>query len=139
MVIDRLADMVSIINTSLVAREQYVTVKKNRENIQILYILYRNGIIKGFHIGVGRIIIFLKFLRERSVLRKLKRFPGHNRRMQWALKQWNDINYKNSFGGFYIASIPITQFGWLNYKSGHFDLGVDRTTGGGIIRLLAKI
>jgi ribosomal protein S8 len=82
MVTDRLADMVSIINTGVLHRDQFVSVKKSKVNIQILYVLYKNGVINNFQICTDRLIVFLKYKNGKSILRHIKRYPSHNKKMQ---------------------------------------------------------
>jgi ribosomal protein S8 len=100
-----LGDMVSRLRVAAKARRKSVDVLNTKFSLNILDVLYKNGIIRGFLVlDFYKIRVFLKYYQNKPVYfnMELVSTPGH--KVIWSLDTLS-LKYKaRSFAGFYIIS-----------------------------------
>lgn len=99
-----LSDMVARINVASRKRLFVVRVAHTKFCLQILQILWRNGLIGGFSKfnDVGYITVYLKYYKNKIVFKELQVVSTPSRRVFWNL---HDLRLKSdSFSGFFILS-----------------------------------
>jgi small subunit ribosomal protein S8 len=100
-----LGDMVSRLRVAAKARHKSVDVLTTNFSLNVLDLLYKNGVIRGFFIlNSGKTRIFLKYYQNKPVYfdMQLVSKPGH--KVSWSLDTLS-INYNLcTFAGFYIIS-----------------------------------
>jgi len=75
-----ISDFVSRLNNSILHRLSTVLVVRNNLSAQVIFLLYKNGVISGFRcFDNGCIIVFLKYFKSFSAIRLIKIIstPGH--------------------------------------------------------------
>jgi ribosomal protein S8 len=100
-----ISDFVSRINVAVARRLLTVVVLRNSLSVQVVYLLYINGVISSFRFSNNRrIIIFLKYFKSFSAFRGIKivSTPGH--RVFWTLNYLALKYFFGNFSGFYIIS-----------------------------------
>jgi len=99
-----IADFVCRLNVALKGHLKSINVPNYKIIIELLTILYKNGLILNFFIRLKTIKVFFKFYQNRVVFYSIKVIstPGH--RVRWSLNKLS-LNYNaHAFGGFYIIS-----------------------------------
>lgn len=99
-----LGDLVSRLNVAAKGHLTSIVVRRSRFSLELLSILYLNGVIRGFTISGNSIKIFLKYYQNKSIFKELKIISTPGRRIFWRL---NALAYKfnnNAFSGFYVIS-----------------------------------
>jgi len=71
-VLNTLSEFTSNINVALSAHLTIVSVKKTKFVLQLVDILYTNGLVRGFQIKKGEVYIYLKYSSGVSVITSLK-------------------------------------------------------------------
>jgi ribosomal protein S8 len=101
-----LADLVARLHVASCKFMSSVTVLYTLSNLRILVVLNLEGIIEGFKVVNGEIIVFLKynFLNKLMLFRNTKLVSTPGRRQHWKLIKLNRIFSYNNFAGFYILS-----------------------------------
>lgn len=101
-----LADLVSRLNVASSRKLATVRVCYTTLNMRVLTILYRNGVIRGFHATSNYISVFLKYMQMQPVFRQIKIISRPGCRIFWKLSKLALVYNYNSFAGFYIISSP---------------------------------
>lgn len=83
---------VKVINTDLTAR--------------ILFLLYKNGVIRGFFVKNAFILVFLKYFLGKSLFRSISVVSRPGCRVFWSLRALSLLYYFDNFSGFFVISSP---------------------------------
>ena len=67
-----IADFVSSLNLGIIRNTRSIRIHKTVMSIRLLYILYKQGVIRNFSVRSDYIEVFFKFYRSRHVILKLK-------------------------------------------------------------------
>lgn len=101
-----IGDAISRIN---VAQSKYlnnVKLNNTRTNLRILYLLHKNGLIRGFNIRQHKLIVLLKYKNRKPVIKNIKTISRPGKRVYWKIKFLNLHYNPSSFSGLYIISSP---------------------------------
>jgi small subunit ribosomal protein S8 len=99
-----LSDMISKLNIASKNRIVSIKVKNTKFCLNVLNILYKNGVIRNYYINEKFINIFLKYYQNRSVFYNIEVISRPGRRVFFSL---NNLSLKysfNNFSGFFIIS-----------------------------------
>ncbi len=99
-----LGDLVSRLNVASKGHLTSIFVRRSRFSVELLSILYLNGLIRGFNIRGNTIKVFLKYYQNRSLFKELIMVSTPGRRIFWTLNNLSNKFNNNSFSGFYILS-----------------------------------
>lgn len=102
-----LADLLVCFNVAYKARMSYVKVNKTKLTIKFLYLLYKIGIIKSFHILLkeNKIIVFLKYRKNgQPLIHSIDLVSKPSKRIYWNLTMLSKNYRVHSLATFYILS-----------------------------------
>ena len=100
-----IADFVSSLNCAAKRRLKAIDIPFSQLFLNILIILYKNGVINGFKVIKHKFIrVFFKFFQNKNVYYSLKLVSKPSRRIVWSLNQLSFSYNMHNFGGFYIIS-----------------------------------
>ena len=100
-----LGDMVSRLRVAAKARYKSVDVLATRFSLEALDVLYKNGLIRSFHItSSGKIRVFLKYYQNRPVYFDMELISKPGRKVSWSLDRLSLYYNLRTFAGFYIIS-----------------------------------
>jgi ribosomal protein S8 len=114
-----LSNFVVILNKGARRRLIYAPLPKFKLGIEIISLLYKLGIIRGFSLSDEKINVFYKYYLSSTTFYKVEvvSTPGH--KVYWRLGFLSKKYKKSSFAGFYIISTPfglLTSTECLLYK-----------------------
>ncbi|RLE17738.1 MAG: 30S ribosomal protein S8 [Acidobacteria bacterium] len=119
---DTIADMLTRIRNAIMANHERVEVPSSRVKKMIITILREEGYIKNFKVvedeGKEKIIIYLKYINEESVIRGLDRISKPSRRVYSGK---DDIPVV--LGGYGIAIISTSQGIMTGKKAAELGIG----------------
>lgn len=101
-----IASMVSQLNVAARMHLENVKVVNTDLSMRILFLLYKNGVIRGFFVKSTYILVFLKYSLGKSLFRDISIVSRPGCRVFWNLRLLSLIYNFNSFSGFYIISSP---------------------------------
>jgi ribosomal protein S8 len=101
-----LADLIVRIKVALKARLLSIKVLKNKLTINFLFLLYKIGLIRSFHILVkeNNILVYLKYKNNKSIIHSIDIISKPSRRVYWSLNVLSHNYRKYSFSSFYVIS-----------------------------------
>jgi small subunit ribosomal protein S8 len=101
---DIISDTIARINNALIKKKKTVKILNNKNIINILTILVKNGYFYGYYFMENNkyILIFLKYKSNKSVIQKIKRVskPGN----QKYISLYSLIKLENIFGLFFLST-----------------------------------
>jgi ribosomal protein S8 len=103
----QLADLFVCIKVAYKARMSYVTVNKSKLIIKFLYLLYKIGIIKSFHILLkdNLILVYLKYKKNGlPLINSIDLVSKPSKRVYWNLTMLSKNYRAHSLASFYILS-----------------------------------
>ena len=99
-----ISNLVCKINNGSRRRLRFIIINYNIKILDILNILYINGIIRSYRIvDVNKIRIYLKY-NIRSYRIKLSVISTPGNKIHWSLNKLSEYYNKNNFSGFFIIS-----------------------------------
>lgn len=99
-----ISNLVCKINNGSRRRLRFIIIKYNTKILDILNILYINGVIRSYRISdVNKIRIYLKY-NIRSYRIKLTIISSPGNKIYWSLNKLSQFYNRNNFSGFYIIS-----------------------------------
>jgi ribosomal protein S8 len=99
-----ISNLICKINNGSKRRLRFIIVNYNNKIIDLLDILYKNGVIRSYRIiDVNKIRIYLKY-NMRSYRIKLSIISRPGNKIYWGLNKLSQFFNKNNFAGFYIIS-----------------------------------
>jgi len=101
-----LADLVSRLNVAASKRLENVKVKQTDLTLRVLFLLYSNGVIRGFSVRSDFVLVFLKYFLGDSLFKNITIISRPGCRVFWNLRKLSLIYSFRSFSGFYIISSP---------------------------------
>lgn len=104
MVTFELGDLVSKLNIASKGHLTSIFVRRSRMSVELLSILYINGLIRGFNVQGNTLKVFLKYYQNKSLFKELKLVSTPGRRVFWTLNYLSNKFNNNAFSGFYILS-----------------------------------
>ena len=103
-----LGDFVSRLEVAYRGHLRSIRVLRVNFILDVLHILYKNGLIRGFFVSMDYVEVFLKYYQNRVVFYKIELVSRPGRKVYWSLDKLSNRYNNNSFSGFYIIS---TSFG----------------------------
>lgn len=103
----QLADLLVCIKVAYKARMSYVKVNKSKLIIKFIYLLYKIGIIKSFHILLKQnlIIVYLKYKKNgQPLINSIDLVSKPSKRVYWNLTMLSKNYRSHSLATFYILS-----------------------------------
>src|SRR5271154_2172237 len=97
-----LGDFVSRLRTAYLGHLKSIRVVKINIVIDIIDILYKNGLVRGFFVSADYVEVFFKYYQNRFVFYDIELISTPGRRVYWSLGKLSLKNNNNSFSGFYI-------------------------------------
>jgi ribosomal protein S8 len=125
-----ISNLISKINYGANKRLRFIKVNLNNLTLDILEILYINGIIRSYRVENNNVYVYYKYYLSQSIF-KLKIISKPGNRIFWTLNKLL-LNYNNNnFSGFYIIST----------KNGLYtsDFCLNKNISGGEVLLKVKI
>lgn len=100
------ADLITRIRVGYKARLLSIKVLKNKLTINFLFLLYKIGLIRSFHIlrNERNILIYLKYKNTKPVIYSIDLISKPSRRIYWNLNVLSHNYRKYAFSTFYIIS-----------------------------------
>lgn len=98
-----ISNLISRINFGAIRRLRFIKVELNDTSLEILKILYKQGVIRSFFIKNDKILIYYKYYLSRIVV-KLSIISKPGNRIYWSLNKLSRNNNYYNFSGFYIIS-----------------------------------
>jgi len=100
------ADLISRIRVGYKSRFLSIKVLKNKLAINFLFLLYKIGLIRSFHIlnNESKILVYLKYKNNKSVIYSIDLISKPSRRVYWTLNELSHNYRRYSFSTFYIIS-----------------------------------
>ena len=99
-----IGDLLARLNVASKKHLISIKVTYHKFSISILKILWRNGVINGFLVSDGLILVFLKYYQLKPVFRELILISRPGRRVFWTLAFLSNKYVASNFSGFYIIS-----------------------------------
>jgi small subunit ribosomal protein S8 len=100
-----LGDMVSRLRVAAKARHKSVDVLTTKFLLNILDVLYKNGLIRGFYvINSGKTRVYLKYYQNKPVYFDMELISKPGRKISWSLDSLSLYYNLRAFAGFYILS-----------------------------------
>jgi small subunit ribosomal protein S8 len=100
-----LADLVVRIKVAFKARLISIKVIKTKLNINFLYLLYKIGLLRSFHILQQEILVYLKYKKDgRSLINDISIVSKPSKRVYWNLTMLSKKYRQHAFSSFYIIS-----------------------------------
>lgn len=98
-----LGDLISKLNVASRGHLKSVFVNNNKLTLNVLTILYKNGIIDYFKVSSDRkIIVYLKYFQNRSIFSQIVLVSKPRKRVYWSLTKLSLMCSKHSFCQLYI-------------------------------------
>ena len=101
-----LANFIAQLNLGSLRRLRYIVIFYSRFYINILQLLYKEGIIRLFFLKKNKIFIYFKYLKGCSLF-KFKLISKPSKRIFVSINKLNLIYNKENFSGFFIISTPL--------------------------------
>lgn len=100
------ADLITRIKVGYKARLLSIKVLKNKLTISFLFLLYKIGLIRSFHIlnNEKNILIYLKYKNGKPVIYSIELISKPSRRIYWTLNILSHNYRKYAFSTFYVIS-----------------------------------
>lgn len=99
-----ISDFIAKLNVASRSHFISIGVKRSKIIINILKLLYENGVIRGYVIFNESIIVYLKYYHNKSVFTSLQIVSSPSKRVYWSLNKLHLRYNNNNFSGFYIIS-----------------------------------
>jgi ribosomal protein S8 len=104
-----LSSLVAQLNLGSLRRVRFITVNYTKLTIDIIKLLYKEGVIRLYMLKGTKILIFFKYFRGCHLF-KFKIVSKASKRSYWSLNKLS-LNYsKENFSGFYIISTSMGLF-----------------------------
>ena len=99
-----ISNLICKINNGSKRRLRFIIINYNVKILDILEILYKNGVIRSYRIiDAFKIRIYLKYnMRSERIKLSMISTPGN--KIYWSLNKLSQYYSKNNFSGFYIIS-----------------------------------
>lgn len=101
------ANLVSILKVGSFARLAYVNVRRNFGNMQVLLIMYKQGIIFSFEIKGSFIKVWLKYRDNHPVIKNIKLISKSSKRVFLGKNNKSFVKLNSNFSEFYIFSTTM--------------------------------
>lgn len=99
-----ISNLICKINNGSMRRLRFIIIDYNSKILDILDILYTNGVIRSYRIiDMNKVRIYLKY-NVRSYRIKLSVVSTPGNKIYWSLNKLSQYYNKNNFSGFYIIS-----------------------------------
>ena len=100
------ADLITRIKVGYKARLLSIKVLKNKLTVNFLFLLYKIGLIKSFHIlkNENKILLYLKYIDNKPAFFSIDLISKPSYRVYWTLNILSHNYRKYSFSTFYIIS-----------------------------------
>ena len=102
-----ISDTVSRLNSAINTRLKSVNIPCHKLNFQLIYLLYKQGVIRGFKVLQSSFRVFLKFYNNTPICYKMKIISRPGRRVYWNLNRLSKVYSRHAFSGFYVVSTSI--------------------------------
>jgi ribosomal protein S8 len=100
-----LADLIVRIKVAFNARLISIKVIKTKLNLNILYLLYKIGLIRSLHILEREILVYLKYKKNgKPLIYDMSIVSKPSKRIYWNLTMLSKHYRKHAFSSFYIIS-----------------------------------
>jgi ribosomal protein S8 len=113
-----LASLIAQLNLGSIRRLRYITVSYTELTMNIIKLLYKEGIIRLYILRDNKLLIYFKYYKGCSIF-KFKLVSKPSKKIYWTLSKLS-LNYnKNNFSGIFIISTPnglLTSNDCLLYK-----------------------
>lgn len=104
-----LASFIAQLNLGSSRRLRYIVVNYSKLIINIIKILYKEGVIRLFIFKNDKIFVYFKYFKGRNIF-KFKIISKPSKRVFWSLHKLS-LNYsKENFSGFYMISTSLGLF-----------------------------
>lgn len=101
-----LSDMISRLNVSTKRHLDSVRVFNSDLSLRVLQVLYTNGVIRGFSVRSGFIVVFLKYFLGLPAFKSITVISKPGCRVYWRLGRLSLVYNYSNFSGFFIISSP---------------------------------
>ena len=100
------ADLITRLKVGFKTRSMSIKVPKTKLNINFLFLLYKIGLIRSFHIlsNEKNILVYLKYKNNKSVIYSIDLISKPSKRVYWNLNVLSHNYRKYAFSTFYIIS-----------------------------------
>ena len=125
-----LARFVSIFNFFIKTSSFTATVPYSVLNTEILFLLWRSGLISSFFVEYNQIVVYLKYHDGHSAIKQIKFLPNLNKHLFAKRKYLEKTLSKQNITGFFVMSSPsglVTSSESILFKSnflGHIVLEI---------------
>jgi len=100
-----LADLIVRIKVAFTARLVSIKVLKTKLNINFLFLLYKIGLIRSFHVLEREILVYFKYKKDgKSLIYDITLVSKPSKRVYWNLTMLSKHYRKHAFSHFYIIS-----------------------------------
>lgn len=100
-----LADLIVRIKVAFYARLISIKVMKTTLNIKFLFLLYKIGLLRSFHVLETQILVYLKYKKDgQSLIHDMAIVSKPSKRVYWNLTLLSKHYRKHAFSSFYIIS-----------------------------------
>ena len=99
-----IGDLISRIKVASKGHLKQINVLNTKISINILNIFYKTGLIRGFKINYGHILIYLKYYQNKPIFFDIKLISKPSKKVYWSLEKLSLKYNLNTFAGFYIIS-----------------------------------
>ena len=100
-----LADLLVRIKVAFNARLVSIKVIKTKLNINFLYLLYKMGLFRSFHVLDKEILVYLKYKKDgKPLIYEMSIVSKPSKRIYWNLTMLSKHYRKHAFASFYIIS-----------------------------------
>lgn len=102
----QVGDLALRLNVAAHRHLKSVRVVHSSLTLRLLYVLYANGVIRGFTIKKKFVLVFLKYYLGKSVFSSITLISKPGCRIYWSLRKLSLVYNFSNFTGFYIISSP---------------------------------
>jgi ribosomal protein S8 len=100
-----LADLIVRIKVAFTARLVSIKVLKTKLNINFLFLLYKIGLLRSFHVLEKEILVYFKYKKDgKSLIYDISIVSKPSKRIYWTLTMLSKNYRKHAFSHFYIIS-----------------------------------